>query len=110
MGSGWCRSDVCDESPCKVNGYYKDESNPDECRRLCLKESSCTGYAISTPQFDVAPNRCFIHGNIAPTDNFSTNGKWNIQSQYLVPTTTDGGVKRQCWQRKGTKLYQPCFV
>ena len=63
----------------------------------------CTGYAISTDGYRVAPNRCFIHGNISSTKDFLG---WEVlQSQHFVPSTTNSGSDPSCWRRsKGNPI------
>jgi len=109
IGAGWCRPGGCDlnDNACGVNGYYKDESNSDECRAACLQEPSCTGYAISTP-LHWFPNRCFVHGNILSTETVSG---WKVlQKQHFVPTRSTGASNSHCWQRRGEYDIDPATI
>ena len=103
IGKGWCISDAGNN----VNGYYKDESNVDECRTTCSQEPACTGYAISTQQ-DRDPNRCYVYGNISSPDPIS---KWNFQQgTHFVPAKSSNGNNRYCWQRKGIRIVSTTLI
>ena len=96
IGNGWCRPDDCDvtDDECRVNGYYKDESNSDECKEACISHiPSCTGYAISGQSYKY-PNRCYIYGNINPgqwqwqSDNGWEQMEWTDPASHFVPSLT----------------------
>ena len=106
IGNGWCRPDGCDvtDSACRINGYYKDDSNDNDCKLICLNETSCTGYVISDiPSNVYYANRCFIYGNISSTYPFSES-EWNtFQKQFFIPskTKTSGTDNVKCYRRNG---------
>ena len=94
IGDGWCRPYGCEilDDSCRLNGYWKDESNDHECRTTCSDDSACTGFSISEPTFSAYPNRCFLYGNKSfkkeetgweayPTEYFSIHTT-NIQQEY----------------------------
>ena len=118
IGNGWCRPDGCDVAyqACRINGYFKDESNPDECKAACLKEESCTGYAISKEPHSYA-NRCYVYRHIPSTESFP---KWTVFRQHhFVPslTKTNGDDNVECFRSnnipdtiQGTKHKISLFV
>ena len=101
VGNGWCRPDGCDihlDPACRINGYFKDESNSNECKLKCSNEASCAGYAISNEQYSY-PNRCYVYGHFSSADSFS---EWNSYPQHhFIPskTATNGDNKVECFLR-----------
>ena len=68
----------------------------------CLTESSCSGFGTSTEAHTVVPNRCFVHGNVSASNNFSD---WQVfQQQHYLPTKSSGHIDIFCWRRKGIKI------
>ena len=67
MGVGWCRPYGCefDDDSCRVNGYYKNDSNYLECKTACINEPACIGFSISDETFEKEPDRCFVYGDIS---------------------------------------------
>ena len=107
VGAGWCRPKGCDvnKDTCRVNGYYKNGTNYQDCRATCLNESTCTGFAISEHTFDVEPNRCFIYGNISFNNELS--GWIASPSKYFDIHTSykDGGGRCYKMKIKGNNFY-----
>ena len=102
IGKGWCRPDGCDVSDqaCRINGYFKDDSNSKECKVACSNEPSCTGYAISREPHSYA-DRCYVYGHIPRTDSLI---RWNaFQQHHFLPskTQTNGDDNVGCFRRKG---------
>ena len=100
VGNGWCRPDGCEvtDQACRISGYFKDESNSNECKLKCSNEPSCTGYAISKEPHSYA-NRCYVYGHLSFTDSFS---EWNSFPQHhFIPsnTATNGDNNVGCFLR-----------
>ena len=96
LGNGWCRDTSGKEA---INGYFKDHSNPNECKLKCLNEPSCTGYAISDSDYSPnAPSRCFVHGCLRPE---SFNGWKKLSRENYWPIQSDPNGE---W--KGLKCYK----
>lgn len=97
VGDGWCRPAGCDvsSSACRTNGFYKDNSSPDECFDTCEQHSACIGFAISAGSFALAPNRCSVYtsGGVAPAG-------WTTyeQPRYTV-ASANGNVGVLCYAR-----------
>ena len=103
LGSGWCRPDDCDvikDRQCRVDGFFEDNIDFDECKTACLQEPTCTGFSYSNEQHSKAPNRCFVHGNISSAEGF---GNWDAFSvlQKFLPAKSSGHENSKCWRRKG---------
>ena len=74
VGIGWCRPDGCNvekDKNCRVDGFFKDNVDFDECITSCLQEPTCTGIGYSNDQHGSVPNRCFVHGNTSSTNRVS---------------------------------------
>ena len=103
VGIGWCRPDGCNvekDKNCRVDGFFKDNVDFDECITSCLQEPTCTGIGYSNDQHGSVPNRCFVHGNTSSTNRFSEWYKFS-RSQETLPTTSSGLENSKCWSRKG---------
>ena len=83
-------------SSCRVNGYFKDGSNYEECQTACLNELTCIGFAISNDGFKF-PNRCYIHGSM------SSKASWRSYPQEFIEiSTTDARWKGvDCYRKIG---------
>merc|ERR1712126_589043 len=81
-------ADVTDDE-CRVNGYFKDESNSKECKEACISHiPSCTGYAISDKSYNY-PNRCYIYGNINEKYiDWEKEWKTSDETNHFVPSMT----------------------
>ena len=88
---------------CRVDGYFKDDVEFDECIMGCLQEPTCTGFAHSNEQHSKVPNRCFVHGNISWTDSFSDWDTFSVLQEFL-PTKASGHENSNCWRRKGMQV------
>ena len=110
IGDGWCRPEGCDhnDGACRVNGYVKDGVDSSDCRIACFNETSCTGFATSSPAHSSDPNRCYVHGDISSSVKFS---EWRtFQKQYYLPTNSSGASNVECWKRKGVKNISIFFL
>ena len=106
IGSGWCRPDGCDvmkDRKCRVDGYFKDQVDFNECLKSCLEEPTCTGFAYSNEQHHKVPNRCFVHGNTSWTGSFSDWDTFSVLQEFL-PTKASGHENSKCWRRKGMQV------
>ena len=107
VGIGWCRPDGCNvekDKNCRVDGFFKDNVDFDECITSCLQEPTCTGIGYSNDQHGSVPNRCFVHGNTSSTNRFSEWYEFS-RSQETLPTTSSGHENSKCWSRKGINSY-----
>ena len=93
-----------DDDHCRINGYFKEDSSPEECHDLCYDDPYCTGYAIQDDEPN-DPGHCFKYGNY---DNlFSANYHsaylgWDTYTyNYFLPsaTKTNGVQKVKCFRR-----------
>ena len=105
VGKGWCRSEGCDvgnDKKCRVDGFFKDQVDLDDCRKACLQEPACTGFAYSNELHSKVPHRCFVHGSTSSTNKYS---EWNTFaiSQKLLPSKSSGHENSNCWRRKGIR-------
>ena len=110
VGTGWCRPEGCDprDTDCRVNGYFKDKVDSDECRLACLNETSCSGFGTSSEGHSSFPNRCYVHGNISTSERFS---EWQVfRQQHYIPTKSSGDINTFCWRRKGKKNHKSAFI
>ena len=101
IGDEFCRPAGCDisSSSCRVNGYWKDESNYEECKTECISDLACIGIAVSDDTYNY-PNRCYVYGTV------SSKVGWNsyLQNYFDVHTSTGrNGV--DCYRRQGRALY-----
>ena len=98
IGNGWCRAS---DGWSLVTHYFKDHSNPTECKLKCLNEPSRTGYAISNSRHSY-PNRCFVHGDLRP-DSFNGWTFWTasgyLRRKNLRPVKSEGTRNAKCYQR-----------
>ena len=87
VGDGWCRSKCYENGhDCRINAYYKKDSNFDECKAACENESACTGFDIANSTFSVL-NFCIVYGNISSVNV----AKWANYSNWTpLPRTTYG--------------------
>ena len=114
IGNGWCRTDGASwtkSNDGRINGYRRDESNPVECRGHCLSETLCTGYAISTQAHGIAPNRCYIYGNLSK----SGSSEWTEHPQlhkteHFVPMNSSGNSEAKCFRRGISNYHQSYFT
>ena len=107
VGLGWCRPDGCDgkkDKRCRIDGFFKDEVDFYDCGKACISEPSCTGFAHSNDKNDVAPNRCFVHGNTSSTALFSEWNKFKSNQNEFSPVKSSESPDSMCWKRKGTTL------
>ena len=85
---------------CRVDGFFNDQVDFDECRTVCSLEPECTGFAYSNEHHNKVPNRCFVHSNTSSTDKFSEWDTFSV-SQKVLPATSSGHKNSNCWRRKG---------
>ena len=113
IGIGWCRPDGCDvekDKECRVDGFWKNNIDLDECMTSCLQEPTCTGIGHSNDKHGSHPNHCYVHGNTASMNRFS---EWHLDKSYKSgktypykkPNTSSGQKDTKCWRRKGIKSY-----
>ena len=90
VGEGWCRSDCNSPKGCKIHQFKKNETNPEECKKICLDEPGCTAYATTTR------NVCKLYGFIHSAEITGTTSGWT-QRYYgsdFIPSKTVTLVKK----------------
>jgi len=100
VGTGFCRPSGCDVASisCRVNGFYKDNSNENECKDTCENTAECVGYAISSSAYST-PNRCFVHGG----SSMNTPSGWkNFDRTNYEIGHSSGHNGVQCYRIKTT--------
>eukprot|EP00493_Phyllostaurus_siculus_P025287 UN25631 len=99
VGTGFCRPSHCDiysDDDCRVNGFWRDNSNENECMGACDTTHGCLGYAISNSAYDY-PNRCYIYGSSSMSPEFPSH--WNTYDQQNYEITQSSGYANvQCYK------------
>ena len=97
VGAGFCRPSGCDvaSSSCRVNGFWKDNSNENECMNACENAAECVGYAFSNSGNSNAPNTCYVYGSSC----INTPSGWNNfeYSNYEI-VRSSGQQNVQCYR------------
>ena len=88
---------------CRVDGYFKDDVDFNECLMGCLQEPTCTGFAYSNDQHSKVPNRCFVHGNTSLAGAFSDWDTFSVLQEFL-PSKASRHENSKCWRRKGIQV------
>jgi len=94
VGTGWCRPAGCDVKAkgCRVNGYYGDGSSPTDCEAKCRKDTGCTGYAISDPEYK-KPNRCHVY----TINSEVPSGMWRYKQTETIIATSNEEPHVECF-------------
>ena len=101
VGAGFCRTSGCNslQNSCRVNGFYKDNSDLMSCMNMCDSKTNCVGFAISDPDYSASPNRCYVHGR-----SMSKPSGWTSYSKsYYHIAGASGTEGVTCYATKGGK-------
>lgn len=114
VGAGWCRPNgwlkgcwkVQAQRTCRVNGFYKEQSDEIECKFACIgpAHATCLGYAISASSHSKAPSTCYVY--TSDTSGGGVPRGWSPFVQDKVDIKTSSGVNGvMCYRRqKGTEI------